>query len=166
MKIPIKGLIFHSNYVCEEVRGYLEKGFVEIGEYRFDADKIKPFIIHKFGFISQPLYLFKSTTMVPIQFKEKTEVSKDFVIRYIEPISELKFYEKEILNPKMAKSMTNLVFLEQLLKYVSEERKPFDWKKLLMIVGIGLVVVGLIYIFTNPAIMRPIAQALNLPIKV
>jgi hypothetical protein len=166
MKIPVKGLLFHSNYVCEEVRGYLEKGFVEIGEYRFDADKIKPFIIHKFGIISQPLYLFKSTTMVPLQFQEKTEVVKDYAVKYIEPINDIKFYEKDIFNPKMAKNIANLTFLEQLLKYVSEERKPIEWKKLLMVIGIGLVAIGLFIVFTNPSITNSIFKALNIPTKV
>jgi hypothetical protein len=165
--VKVKAQIFHSDYTCEIVTGELKNEEVIIGPYRFSARKVRPFIIHKFGVFSQPLYLFKSTTMVPLAFEPKEETIGNYKLTYIEPIEDLKFYEKDLrFNPELAKGLANLSFLKELLKYSGAkiEGEGFDWKKLFLIIGGLLIIGGVLMILMNPNIFHSLAKALNIPV--
>ena len=165
--MKVKAQIFHSDYTCEIVTGDLKNEEIIIGPYRFSARKVRPFILHKFGVVSQPLYIFKSTTMVPLAFESKEEEVGNYRLTYIEPIEDLKFYEKDLrFNPELAKSLSNLSFLKEMLKYAGAkvEGEGFDWKKLFLIIGSLLIIGGVLMLFMNPNAFHSLAKALNIPV--
>ena len=167
MSVKVKAQIFHTDYTCEIVNGDLKNEEIIIGPYRFSARKVRPFILHKFGVVSQPLYIFKSTTMVPLAFEPKEETIGNYKLTYIEPIEDLKFYEKDLrFNPELAKGLANLSFLKEMLKYagVKMEGEGFDWKKLLLIIGAVLIIGGVLILFMNPGAVKGFLHALNIPI--
>jgi hypothetical protein len=165
--LKVKAQIFHSDYTCEIVTADLKNEEIIIGPYRFSARKVRPFIIHKFRMFSQPLYIFKSTTMVPLAFEAKEENVGSYKITYIEPIQDLKFYEKDLrFNPELAKGLADLSFLKEMLKYagVKMEGEGFDWRKLFLIIGGILLIAGVAIIIMNPSILKSLAKALNIHI--
>jgi len=162
--MKVKAQIFHTDYTCEIVNADLKNEEIIVGPYRFSARKVRPFIINKFGIFSQPLYLFKSVSMIPLAFEPKEEKVGDYSITYIEPIQDLKFYERELrFNPELAKDIANMTFLKELIKYISAESK-FEWKKILMIIGAVLVIGGVLMLLMNPSAVKGFLHALNIPV--
>jgi len=165
--MKVKAQIFHSDYTCEIVNADLKNEEIIVGPYRFSAKKVRPFIIHKLGIFSQPLYIFKSVSMVPLAFEPVEEIVDKYSITYIEPIQDLRFYEKNLkFNAELAKDISNMTFLKELMKYVgaSEEERKFDFRKLFLILGALLIIGGILLLFTNPQAMAWLRKALNLPI--
>jgi len=163
--LKVKAQIFHSDYTCEIVTGDLKNEEIIIGPYRFSARKVRPFIIHKFGLFSQPLYIFKSTTMVPLAFEPREEDVENYKLTYIEPIEDLRFYEKDLrFNPELIRGLADLSFLKEMLKYagVKMEGEGFNWKKLFLIIGAVLVIGGLLVLFMNPNAIKGFLHALNI----
>jgi len=162
--VKVKAQIFHTDYTCEIKNADLKNEEIIIGPYRFSARKVRPFIINKFGVFSQPLYLFKSVSMVPLAFEPKEEKVGSYSVTYIEPIQDLKFYEKELrFNPELAKDIANMTFLKELIKYISAEGK-IEWKKLLTIIGAVLIIGGVLMLLMNPSAVKGFLHALNIPV--
>jgi len=164
--MKVKAQIFHSDYTCEIVNADLKNEEIIVGPYRFSAKKVRPFIIHKLGIFSQPLYIFKSVSMVPLAFEPVEEIVDKYSVTYIEPIQDLRFYEKDLrFNAELAKDISNMTFLKELMKYVgATEEKAFEWKKLFLILGALLIILGIFFVFANPEAMAWLRKALNLPI--
>lgn len=164
--MKVKAQIFHSDYTCEIVNADLKNEEIIIGPYRFSARKVRPFIVHKFGIFSQPLYLFKSVSMVPIAFEPKEEEVENYRIEYIEPIQNLEFYEKDLrFNAEFARALANMSFLKEMMKYVGMiPESKFDWKRVLLILGGLLVAVGIMILIMNPGAIKGFMHALNIPI--
>jgi len=165
MKVKVQ--IFHNDYTCEITNGELKNEEIIVGPYRFSARKVRPFIINKLGIFSQPLYIFKSVSMVPLAFEQFNEVDNNYSLTYIEPIQDLKFYERDLrFNPEFAKAFTNMTFMKEMMKYVGmvEKGEGTNLKKIFLILGFVLILVGVLAIFLNPDLVKSIAKALNIPI--
>jgi len=165
--LKVKVQIFHNDYTCEIANGELKNEEIIVGPYRFSARKVRPFIINKLGIFSQPLYIFKSVSMVPLAFEQFNEVADNYSLTYIEPIQDLKFYERDLrFNPEFAKAFTNMTFMKEMMKYVgmTERTEGVNWRKVFLVLGFILILAGLAAIFLNPDLMRTIAKALNIPI--
>lgn len=163
-KSVVKVLIFDTDYIARIENATLDGKWLRYKDYTFSTEKIRPFILQK-GLISQPLYIFKSTSMIPLAFQEKTERVNDAEIRYIEPIQDIKFYEKGLkIDPRTASELVEFRFLKELGKYVGVAEKEEEKKKNLIIFGIILLVFGaLLFLFmSNPEFVQAVKNFLNI----
>jgi len=161
----VKILIFDTDYIARIENATIEGKWLKYKDYVFSTEKIRPFILQK-GLVSQPLYIFKSTSMIPLAFKENVEKIDDYEIRYIEPVYDLKFYEKGLkINPRVGSELVEFRFLKELGKYIGiKESEEEERKKSLIKIGIAIIVLGitLYIIFSNPQLLQAIKTFLNI----
>lgn len=158
-------MIFDTDYVARIENATLDGKWLKYKDYTFSTEKVRPFILQK-GIVSQPLYIFKSTSMIPLAFQEISERTENAEIRYIEPIQDIKFYEKGLrIDPRTPSELVEFRFLKELGKYVGVTgEKMEEKKKTVAILGIGILVIGLILmlVMSDPTILNAVKSFLNI----
>lgn len=179
-----EALLLHSDYTGEIVKGKIKDGEFTFNyngnAYTFSTAKIRPIVIKKL-FFSVPLYIFKYSTQIPLAFVNRSEEGKEEFIppekilpilqamgfkekldllvkrEYIEPVSDIAFYETEMqLSPKIAGETADMKFLQQLMKYVTEKPSMEIKKTILIVVGASILLFILFYALANPQAFRRI----------
>jgi len=150
-------LLLDTDFTCEEVKGYLEDGYVILKDGVYLLDKSKPlekkFKKGLFG-KSEPFYILKWNSLIPLNLKlEEKQVEfgdKKYLYRTLEPI-DLKFtewYQQKgkdgkmySILPKALKAYWEMEFLKGLGKYPEVTKKP-KLKKFLQLLPFILIIVG------------------------